>query len=74
MVSLRLMLGRYLAHNKGRETNLSGAMLWSCPFNPVEGSKSLEKWDNRVLFNFHLTRGLKNLYRRYDITDYTIVC
>lgn len=59
-----LMLGRYVAQ-KGPDSKLAGVMLWSCPFDPVEGSKSLEKWDNRVLFNFHLTRGLKNLYRNF---------
>lgn len=60
------MVGRYLAQKRD-DSKLAGAMLWSCPFSPVEGSKSLEKWENRVLFNYHLTRGLKNIYNKYIV-------
>ncbi|XP_077971816.1 phospholipase ABHD3-like [Styela clava] len=69
-----LMLGRYMAQTKS-DCKLVGAILHSCPFSPPHGTTSLERWENRILFNSFLTKGLKELYGKvshmfHDLVDH----
>nr|XP_002127021.1 phospholipase ABHD3 [Ciona intestinalis] len=72
-----LILGRYLSI-KQEKSQLQAAFLYSCPFDTVRGSASIEKWDNWLLYNIVLTNNLKQIYIRHkekfeDIVDHTEV-
>jgi len=72
-----LIMSRYLALS-GRNSKLTAAFLYSVPFNCVEGSASLERFDHWVLYGIHLTNSLKNFYKKQpklfrDAVDYDLV-
>uniref|UniRef100_H2YKM8 Serine aminopeptidase S33 domain-containing protein n=1 Tax=Ciona savignyi TaxID=51511 RepID=H2YKM8_CIOSA len=72
-----LILGRYLSIKQER-SDLLAAFLYSCPFDTVQGSASIEKWDNWLLYNIVLTNNLKQIYIRHkemfkDIVDHSEV-
>ncbi|CAK8693904.1 unnamed protein product [Clavelina lepadiformis] len=56
-----LIMARYLAQ-KGDQSDITAAFLYSCPFNPVEGSANLERWHHWILYNISLTKELKEIY------------
>lgn len=58
-----VILGQYLSSTSDKSC-LDAAFICCSPFDTVASSESIEKWDNWLLYGYHLTKSLKGFYEK----------